>query len=77
MVPSVAGRFGLQYRVLEVRTVDGLEAAFATATRDDLQALYISWTLFSVFMVRASSAWWRAYGSRRYMASAASCTRAA
>jgi putative tryptophan/tyrosine transport system substrate-binding protein len=53
MVPSVAGHFGLQYRLLEVRTVDELEAAFATATRDDLQALYISWNpIFSVHRAR-------------------------
>ena len=53
MVPSVAGRFGLQYRLLEVRTVDELEAAFATATRDDLQALYISWNpVFNVHRTR-------------------------
>jgi putative ABC transport system substrate-binding protein len=42
MVPSVAARFGLQYRLLEVRSVDALEAALASAPRDDLQALYVS-----------------------------------
>jgi putative tryptophan/tyrosine transport system substrate-binding protein len=53
MVPSVAGQFGLQYRLLEVRTVDELEAAFATATRDDLQALYITWNpVFNVHRAR-------------------------
>ena len=53
LVPSVAGRFGLQYRLLEVRTVDELEAAFATATCDDLQALYISWNpVFNVHRTR-------------------------
>ena len=53
IVPSVAGRFGLQYRLLEVRTVDELEAAFATATREDLQALYISWNpIFNVYRAR-------------------------
>ncbi len=53
MVPSVAGRFGLQYRLLEVRTVDKLDAAFAAATRDDLQALYVSWNpLFNVHRAR-------------------------
>ena len=56
MVPSVAGRFGLQYRLLEVRTVDELEAAFATATRDDLQALCISWNpVFNVHRARVIS----------------------
>ena len=52
MVPSVAGRFGLQHRLLEVRTVDELEAAFAAAARDELQALYISWN--PVFNVQRS-----------------------
>jgi putative ABC transport system substrate-binding protein len=53
MVPSVAGQFGLQYRLLQVRTVDELEAAFATATRDHLQALYISWNpVFTVHRAR-------------------------
>jgi putative ABC transport system substrate-binding protein len=53
MVPSVAGQFGLQYRLLEVRTVDELEAAFATATREDLQALYITWNpVFNVHRAR-------------------------
>ena len=53
MVPSVAKRFGLQYRLLEVRTVAELEAAFATATCDDLQALYISWNpVFNVHRAR-------------------------
>jgi putative ABC transport system substrate-binding protein len=53
MVPSVAGRFGLQYRLLEVRTADALEAAFAAATRDNLQALYISWNpVFNVHRAR-------------------------
>ena len=48
-VPSILARLGLQYRLLEVRTVDEFEAAFAAATRDDLQALYVSWNpLFSV-----------------------------
>jgi putative ABC transport system substrate-binding protein len=42
MAPSVAARFGLQYRLIEVRTVDALEAALASATPDDLQALYVS-----------------------------------
>src|ERR1700704_3325294 len=53
MVPSVAGQFGLQYRLLEVRTVDELEAAFATATREDLQGLYITWNpVFNVHRAR-------------------------
>jgi len=53
MVPSVAGQFGLQYRLLEVRTVDQLEAAFATATREDLQALYVTWSpVFNVHRAR-------------------------
>ena len=43
IVPSIAGRIGLQYRLLEVRTAADLGAAFTTAARDDLQALYISW----------------------------------
>ena len=34
MVPSLAGQIGLQYRLLEVRTVEELEAAFPTAARD-------------------------------------------
>jgi ABC-type uncharacterized transport system substrate-binding protein len=56
MVPSVAARFGLQYRLLEVRTVDELEAAFATASRDQLQALYISWNpVFNVQRARVVS----------------------
>lgn len=43
MVPTVAGQLGLQYRLLEVRTIEELETVFATTTRDELQALYISW----------------------------------
>ena len=43
MVPSVAGRFGLQYHLLAVRTVDELEAALAAVRRDELHALYVSW----------------------------------
>jgi putative ABC transport system substrate-binding protein len=43
MVPTVAEQLGLQYRLLEVRTIEELETVFATTTRDELQALYISW----------------------------------
>jgi putative ABC transport system substrate-binding protein len=42
MVPSIAAQFGLQYRLLAVRTVEELEAALATAARDGIQALHIS-----------------------------------
>jgi putative ABC transport system substrate-binding protein len=53
MVPSLAGQIGLQYRLLEVRTVEELEAAFPTAARDELQALYISWNpVFNVHRAR-------------------------
>ena len=52
MVPSIAGRFGLRYRLLEVRTVDELEAALVAA-RDDVQALHISWSpVFNVHRAR-------------------------
>jgi putative ABC transport system substrate-binding protein len=44
MVPAIAGQLGLQYRLLEVRTVDDLDAAFANAIHDGLQALCISWS---------------------------------
>ena len=51
MVPSLAGQIGLQYRLLEVRTVEELEAAFPTAARDELQALYfVSRPLCSMFI---------------------------
>jgi putative ABC transport system substrate-binding protein len=43
MVPSVAGRVGLRYRLFEVRTEGELDAALAEAASDDLQALYVSW----------------------------------
>jgi putative ABC transport system substrate-binding protein len=43
MVPSVAGRVGLRYRLFEVRTEGELDAALAAAASDDLQALYVSW----------------------------------
>jgi putative ABC transport system substrate-binding protein len=43
MVPSVAERIGLRYRLFEVRTEGELDAALAAATSDDLQALYVSW----------------------------------
>ena len=53
IVPFIAGQIGLQYRLLEVRTEDQLEASLATAARDDLQALYISWNpLFNVHRAR-------------------------
>ena len=49
MAPSVAARFGLQHRVLEVRTIDELKAAFMAARRDGVQALHICWNpLFNV-----------------------------
>ena len=44
MLPSIAERLGLQYRVFEVRTRDELERVFAAIARADLQALYLSWT---------------------------------
>jgi ABC-type uncharacterized transport system substrate-binding protein len=43
MVPSVAGRVGLRYRLFEVRNESELDAALAAAASDDLQALYVSW----------------------------------
>jgi putative tryptophan/tyrosine transport system substrate-binding protein len=43
MVPSVAGRVGLRYRLFEVRTEGELDAALAAVASDDLQALYVSW----------------------------------
>jgi putative ABC transport system substrate-binding protein len=43
MVPSVAERVGLRYRLFEVRTEGELDAALAAVTSDDLQALYVSW----------------------------------
>jgi putative tryptophan/tyrosine transport system substrate-binding protein len=43
MVPSVAGRVGLRYRLFEVRTEGELDAALSAAASDDLQALYVSW----------------------------------
>ena len=43
MVPSVAERVGLGYRLFEVRTEGELDAALAAVTSDDLQALYVSW----------------------------------
>jgi putative ABC transport system substrate-binding protein len=53
MVPSVAGRFGLQYHLLAVRTVDELEAALAAVRRDELHALYVSWNpVFNVHRER-------------------------
>jgi putative tryptophan/tyrosine transport system substrate-binding protein len=49
ILPSVAGRIGLQYRVFEVRKEAELEPTFATIARDGLQALYLSWNpLFNV-----------------------------
>ena len=49
ILPSVAGRIGLQYRVFEVRKEAELEPTFATIARDGLQALYVSWNpLFNV-----------------------------
>jgi putative ABC transport system substrate-binding protein len=45
MVPSVAGRVGLRYRLFEVRTEGELDAALAAVASDDLQALYVSWAL--------------------------------
>jgi putative tryptophan/tyrosine transport system substrate-binding protein len=49
ILPSVAGRNGLQYRVFEVRKEAELEPTFATIARDGLQALYVSWNpLFNV-----------------------------
>lgn len=56
MVPSVAGQFGLQYRLLEARTVDELDAAFAAATSENSQALYVSWNpLFNVHRARITA----------------------
>ena len=53
MVPSAAGRFGLQYQLLAVRTVDELEAALAAMRRDELHALYVSWNpVFNVHRQR-------------------------
>jgi putative ABC transport system substrate-binding protein len=53
MVPSVAGRIGLQHRVFEVRTEGELDAALAAAARDDLQALYVSWNpVFNIHRAR-------------------------
>ena len=43
MMPSIAKRIGLQYRVFEVRNEAELEPTFATIAREGLQALYISW----------------------------------
>jgi len=43
VVPSIAARFGLQYRLIGVRAADELEAALALAKREGLQALYVSW----------------------------------
>jgi putative tryptophan/tyrosine transport system substrate-binding protein len=49
ILPSVAGRIGLQYRVFEVRKEAELEPTFAMIARDGLQALYVSWNpLFNV-----------------------------
>src|SRR5262245_18651644 len=44
MIPSMAARFVFQYQLLEARNKDDLEVVFATAARDGLQALYISWS---------------------------------
>jgi putative ABC transport system substrate-binding protein len=43
MVPSVAARVGLRYRLFEARTETELDAVLATAASGDLQALYVSW----------------------------------
>jgi putative ABC transport system substrate-binding protein len=49
MMPSLAKRIGLQYRVFEARSETELELTFATIARDGLQALYVSWNpLFNV-----------------------------
>jgi putative ABC transport system substrate-binding protein len=44
MLPAIAGQIGLQYRVIEVGRQDQLDGAFAALMRDDLHALYISWS---------------------------------
>jgi putative tryptophan/tyrosine transport system substrate-binding protein len=41
VLPSVARELGLEARVYEVRSGAELEAAFATAARDGMQALYV------------------------------------
>ena len=43
MAPSVAARFGLQHRVLEVRTIDELKSALTAARQDGVQAFHVSW----------------------------------
>jgi putative ABC transport system substrate-binding protein len=55
MMPSVAGRIGLQYRVFQVRNEAELEPTFAMMARDGLQALYVSWNpLFNVHRARVT-----------------------
>jgi ABC transporter substrate binding protein len=53
MVPLVAERVGLRYRLFEVRTEGELDAVLAAAASDDLQALYVSWTpIFNIHRAR-------------------------
>jgi ABC-type uncharacterized transport system substrate-binding protein len=57
MVPSVAARIGLRYRLFEVRTEGELDAALAAAASDDLQALYVSWNpVFNLHRARVIAA---------------------
>ena len=55
MMPSIAARIGLQYRVFEVRSEAELEPTFAAMARDSLQGLYVSWNpLFNVHRAKVT-----------------------
>jgi ABC-type uncharacterized transport system substrate-binding protein len=75
MVPSVAARIGLRYRLFEVRTEGELDAALAAAASDDLQALYVSWNpVFNLHRARVIAAAFKLrlpamYGFREFVQS--------
>ena len=75
VLPVVAERLGLQYRVFEVRTEGELSGTFAAAEREGLQALYVSWNpLFnahraSVVAMAASIRLPAIYGFREFVQS--------
>jgi putative ABC transport system substrate-binding protein len=57
MVPSVAARIGLQYRLFDARTEAELDAALAALASADLQALCVSWSpVFNTKRARITTA---------------------
>jgi putative ABC transport system substrate-binding protein len=74
MVPSVAARVGLRYRVFEVRTEGELDAALAAVASD--RRSMCPGPLFSIFTARGSLPWRLTCACQRSTASESSCSRA-